>query len=94
MSSPLSLLPSPLSLSSPTLSLSPPPLSLFRRNIPERANNKSYLSGCEFDPKTEMGKFCPIFTLKQIVDMIDSRDGYYESLATLVSERMNEQVSE
>lgn len=58
---------------------------LYSRNIPERANNKSYLSGCQFDPETEMGLFCPIFTLKQIVDMIDSSDGYYESLATVVS---------
>ncbi|XP_003384136.1 PREDICTED: P2X purinoceptor 4-like [Amphimedon queenslandica] len=52
------------------------------RNIPERANNKSYLSGCQFDPDSEMGLFCPIFSLKQIVDMINSSDGYYESLAT------------
>ena len=54
----------------------------FRRNIPDTTNH-TFLKHCTFDPSTEDGLFCPIFSLQQIVDMMDSSDTY-ETLATEV----------
>ncbi|XP_041378832.1 P2X purinoceptor 4-like [Gigantopelta aegis] len=48
------------------------------RNIPE-TTNRTFLKHCTFDPNTEDGLFCPIFSLKQIVDMTGDD---YDTLAT------------
>ena len=56
---------------------------LCRRNIPRSASHE-YLTECLFDPHTEKGRTCPIFTLKQIVDMYNNDEGFYDDLATKV----------
>ena len=55
----------------------------FRRNIPETTNH-TFLKHCTFNPNTEDGLFCPIFSLQQIVDMIGGPNTTYETLATEV----------
>ena len=52
----------------------------FRRNIPDTTNS-TFLKHCTFDPNTEEGLFCPIFSLQQIVDMTGDN---YDTLATEV----------
>ena len=58
------------------------PSFLYRRNIP-RSSTGSFLHSCSFN-ETEIGQTCPIFTLKQIVDMYSDKEGMYDELATKV----------
>ena len=51
------------------------------RNIPATASSH-FLKNCTFDNKTEEGQTCPIFSLGQIVGMINGTEGFYDYLAT------------
>ena len=50
---------------------------LYRRNI-LGTSDAEFLKGCTFDPSTKDGLYCPIFSLKQIVDMIRPRENFTE----------------
>ena len=50
---------------------------LCRRNI-LGTSDAEFLKGCTFDPSTKDGLYCPIFSLKQIVDMIRPRENFTE----------------
>ena len=53
------------------------------RNILADAD-RDFLKHCTFDNRTDVGKTCPIFTLGQIVGMINGNESYYDELATQV----------
>ena len=46
-------------------------LFIFRRNI-KVTHDKHFLRTCRFDQSDPDGLYCPIFTLGQIVDMIET----------------------
>lgn len=56
---------------------------LCRRNIPRSADS-AFLRDCTFNESTAKGRTCPIFSLKQIVDMYNDTDGAYDDLAEQV----------
>lgn len=57
-----------------------------RRNIKKEASAQ-FLKTCKFDASTEDGLYCPIFSLEQIVSMIEPKPDYdFRSLSVKVGE--------
>ena len=54
------------------------------RNIPPEAT-PDFLKNCTFNNTTPEGRSCPIFSLGQIVGMINQSESFYDDLATQVT---------
>ena len=58
--------------------------ALTRRNILPVGSGDNYLKNCTFDPHSHHSLYCPIFSLKYIVDHIQSHGNNFTKLSTQV----------